>query len=145
MIGHPEPLRESPPEESVRQRLSTQAHIDTAPELALRRELWRAGLRYRVHVPIAGLPRRRPDIVFTRARLAVFVDGCFWHSCPQHAHLPRSNSDWWAWKLQANRERDRDTDRRLAELGWTAHRVWEHEDMSVAAQTIRDIVLNSRR
>lgn len=111
------------------------ARRDTAPELALRRELHRRGLRYRVEVRLPELPRRRMDIVFTRARLVVLVDGCFWHGCPVHATTARANAPYWSAKLAANRARDRDTDERLAAAGWTVLRVWEHEDpVEVAAR-----------
>jgi len=109
---------------------------DTAPELALRRELHRRGLRYRVEVRLPELPRRRMDIVFTKARLVVLVDGCFWHGCPQHATTARANADYWAAKLAANRNRDRDSDQRLTETGWTVLRVWEHEPPAHAADRV---------
>lgn len=95
------------------------------------------GLRYRVQVPVPGNRRRSIDIAFTRARLAVFVDGCFWHACPEHGTAPRTNSDWWQWKLTRNVERDRDTDRLLADAGWDVIRVWEHEDARAAAGRVR--------
>ncbi|ORI24360.1 very short patch repair endonuclease [Rhodococcus sp. 1168] len=108
-------------------RLSKQRRRDTGPELALRRELHRRGLRYFVdRAPLKGL-RRRADVVFPRHRVAVYVDGCFWHSCPVHATSPRNNAQWWTDKLAANVARDRDTDARLDAAGWTVVRVWEHE------------------
>ncbi|AMY20935.1 MULTISPECIES: very short patch repair endonuclease [Nocardiaceae] len=117
-------------------RLSKQRRRDTKPELALRRLLHAAGLRYRVdRAPLPGL-RRRADVVFTRARVAVYVDGCFWHSCPVHATHPRNNAQWWADKLAGNVARDRDTDRRLEEAGWTVVRIWEHEDPTAAAEKV---------
>lgn len=95
------------------------------------------GLRYRVQYKVPGLPRRRVDLAFTRLRVAVLVDGCFWHSCPLHCVVPKANREWWLWKFAANRARDEDTNRRLAELGWTVVRVWEHEvpDAAVARVT----------
>lgn len=117
-------------------RLSRQRRRDTKPELALRRLLHAAGLRYRVdRAPLPGL-RRRADVVFTRARVAVYVDGCFWHSCPVHATHPRNNAQWWADKLAGNVARDRDTDRRLEDAGWTVVRIWEHEDPATAAEKV---------
>lgn len=114
-----------------------QARRDTAPELALRRELHRRGRRFFVdRPPLAGL-RRRADLVFPRRRVAVYVDGCFWHSCPQHATRPKSNADWWAQKLAANVARDRDTDDRLTAAGWAVVRVWEHEDPTSAADRVQ--------
>ncbi|MGB3772775.1 MAG: very short patch repair endonuclease [Rhodococcus sp. (in: high G+C Gram-positive bacteria)] len=121
-------------------RLSKQRRRDTKPEMALRRELHRAGMRYLVDTaPLTGM-RRRADVVFTRRRVAVYVDGCFWHSCPVHATTPRNNAQWWADKLAGNVARDRDTDQRLEEAGWTVVRVWEHEDPAAAARHIIDVV-----
>ena len=88
--------------------------------------------------------RRRADIVFGPAKVAVYVDGCFWHSCPEHGTIPKNNRKWWIEKLEANVRRDRDTDRRLAEAGWLAIRVWEHEDMAEAAARIAT-TLDERR
>lgn len=122
--------------------MSRQASRDTAPEVSLRRNLHALGLRYRVHVrPLPEL-RRTADIVFTRAKVAVFVDGCFWHSCPEHATRPTANAAWWAAKLARNVERDEDTDRRLAEAGWLAVRVWEHEDPIAAGTRVAGAVRN---
>lgn len=114
---------------------------DTRPELALRSELHRRGLRFRIHA--AGLPGR-PDVVFTRARLAVFVDGCFWHGCPQHGVLPKSNREWWRAKLDRNIERDREKDEALVELGWRPMHVWEHEAPEEAADRV-ETAWRSRR
>lgn len=80
--------------------------------------------------------RRRADIVFTKARIAVFVDGCFWHSCPQHASSPKANSDWWQDKLARTIQRDRYTERALVEAGWLVLRVWEHEPEAQAAERV---------
>lgn len=122
--------------------MQRQGRRDTAPELALRRELWRRGLRYRVDVaPLAGM-RRRADIVFTRARVAVFVDGCYWHGCPLHASTPKANREWWVAKLAANVARDRDTEARLSALGWHVVRVWEHEVAADAADRVEREVRN---
>ena len=119
--------------------MERQSRRDTKPELALRRAVWRLGLRYRVDIaPIPG--RRRADLVFTRAKVAVYVDGCFWHSCPTHATIPKANREWWVAKLDTNVRRDRDTDRRLAEAGWTVIRVWEHEVVDAAAERIALVV-----
>lgn len=124
------------PEKTVGARYSKLARAATAPELALRRALYARGRRYRVQVRVDGLPRRSVDIVFPRQRLAVFVDGCFWHRCPDHGTDPRTNSDWWRWKLDRTVARDRDTDERLRSLGWHVMRVWEHEDADVAATRV---------
>jgi DNA mismatch endonuclease (patch repair protein) len=88
--------------------------------------------------------RRRVDIVFPRERVAVFVDGCFWHSCPDHATHPRANAEFWRSKLQRNVDRDRDTDGRLEALGWTVLRFWEHEDPGAAADRIEAVVRTVR-
>lgn len=98
---------------------------DTKPELAVRRLLHAAGLRYRVNHPV--LPRRTADIVFTRAKVAVFIDGCFWHGCPIHYQAPSANGNYWYAKATQNAARDADTTARLSELGWTVLRFWEHE------------------
>lgn len=100
---------------------------DTKPELAIRSAIHRLGLRYRVdHPPVRGL-RRRADIAFTRRRIAVFIDGCYWHGCPTHGTSPRRNADYWGPKLERNRQRDLDTNERLTTAGWTVLRFWEHE------------------
>jgi DNA mismatch endonuclease (patch repair protein) len=114
-------------------RMARMPRRSTGPELAIRRELHRRGLRFRVdHSALPG----RPDIVFTRARLAVFVDGCFWHRCPEHGTLPRNNSQWWLAKLDRNVARDRSKDATLAELGWRVIHVWEHEPPTAAADRV---------
>lgn len=109
---------------------------DTAAELALRRVLHRRGLRYRVDLAVLTGSRRRVDVVFPRQRVAVFVDGCFWHRCPRHGTTPIANARWWEAKLAANVARDRATDRALRRAGWTVIRVWEHEDPTRAARRI---------
>src|SRR5271166_2694159 len=116
------------------------ARRDTAPELALRRSLHRRGLRYYVHRrPLAGL-RREADIVFPRAKVAVFVDGCFWHGCPEHGRREHRTNGWyWPEKIERNRVRDRDTDAHLLAAGWVPIRVWEHEDSGKAADRISSV------
>jgi len=94
---------------------------------------------WRRHVKITSL-RVRPDFVFRAARVAVFVDGCFWHGCPEHGTWPKENADWWRGKIEANKRRDRDTDARLTAAGWTVIRVWEHEDLTQAADHIVETV-----
>lgn len=93
------------------------------------------GLRYRIDVTVPGT-RRRADIVFGRAKVAVFVDGCFWHGCPQHGTWPKANASWWRSKIEANRLRDRDTDAKLEAAGWTVLRFWEHADAAAAARKV---------
>jgi DNA mismatch endonuclease (patch repair protein) len=122
--------------------MQRQGRRDTAPELALRRAAWSRGLRYRVDVaPIPG--RRRADLVFTRAKVAVFVDGCFWHRCPEHATMPKRNQAWWRAKLDANVARDRAADRELLDAGWIVVRVWEHEEPEVAAACVEAAVASA--
>ena len=109
---------------------------DTKPEIALRSELHGRGLRFFVdRAPLAG-SRRRADIVFPRGRVAVYIDGCFWHGCPMHATWPKANAAWWREKIERNRARDVDTDAKLRAAGWIPVRVWEHEPASVAADSI---------
>lgn len=114
---------------------------DTVPELGLRSSLHARGLRFRkdFRLTVNGLAVR-PDIVFTRARVAVFVDGCFWHRCPLHAQAPKANGKWWREKLDRNVARDRRNDAALTEAGWTVIRVWEHESSADAAQLIDCVV-----
>lgn len=95
----------------------------TQPEQALRKALWRAGLRYRLHPKLPGTP----DFAFPGAKVAVFVDGCFWHSCPIHGRRPKSNEHFWSSKLSRNTARDRKVDSELANSGWLPLRLWEHE------------------
>lgn len=113
----------------------------SSPEIALRRSLHGSGLRYRLHV--RSLPGR-PDITFSTGKVAVFVDGCFWHACPEHGMLPRNNRDWWRQKLLANRRRDRAKDRELRALGWLPIHVWEHDDMHKAARSIAKLIQRRR-
>lgn len=120
--------------------MENQARRDTKPELAVRSAVWRRGLRYRVDFAPLPKMRRRADMVFTRAKVAVYIDGCFWHSCPEHATTPKANRDWWIEKLAANVRRDRDTDERLEVAGWTVVRIWEHEGPERAADRIQAAV-----
>jgi DNA (cytosine-5)-methyltransferase 1 len=129
--------------ELVRKRMTSTKRRNTKPELELRRALFRMGLRFRVDVPIDG-SRRRTDIVFRSDRLAVYVDGCFWHSCPEHGSVPKQNTEWWIDKLGANVARDADTDARLRNDGWTVLRFWEHEDPGVAAEVVAGELLALR-
>jgi DNA mismatch endonuclease, patch repair protein len=109
-----------------RQRSQCMSRIrakNTGPELAVRKALWALGTRYRIHCAIHG----RPDIVFVGARLAVFIDGCFWHGCPVHAVAPKTNRDFWNEKIRKNKTRDRNVRRSLEAEGWLVLRYWEHE------------------
>lgn len=114
---------------------------DTAAELRLRSELHARGLRFRKDLLVrAGKVRVHPDIVFTRAKVAVFLDGCFWHACPEHGTVPKSNVGYWQPKLAANVERDRRVNKALTADGWLVRRVWEHEDLDLVAAEIEPIV-----
>lgn len=113
---------------------------DTNPEMAIRRLAHAAGLRYRVDAkPLPDL-NRRADMVFTRARVAVFIDGCYWHGCPEHGTTATTNSAYWGAKIKGNRQRDEDTVRRLREQGWVVVRIWEHDDPRDAVQKLVSIV-----
>ncbi|MFJ7996950.1 very short patch repair endonuclease [Streptomyces sp. NPDC096310] len=121
---------------AVRAVMTANKGRDTKPERLLRSFLYRQGLRYRVNVrPLPDL-RRTADIVFPKARVAVFVDGCYWHGCPDHYRPATKRSDFWHKKIQGNQARDADTDSRLRERGWTVLRVWEHEAADAAAAKV---------
>lgn len=126
--GRPQPLNQT-----VRNQMKKMPRRSSGPEMELRRELFRRGIRYRVNY--RALPGT-PDLVFSRPRIAVFVDGCFWHGCPIHGSLPKNNREWWAEKLRRNRERDRCKDAELEALGWTVLHYWEHDDIDDAADEI---------
>lgn len=122
---------------TVSQRMSRQKTKDTGIEIAVRRILFAAGLRYRVHFPIPGMPRRSIDIAFTGPRLAIFIDGCFWHGCRLHKNIPATNRTAWGLKIAANQERDRQSDQHLMEARWTVLRFWEHvPPTDIAAEII---------
>ena len=130
------PIASSP---DVRSRLARQARRDTVPELRLRKALHRQGVRYFVDRPPLPNLRRRADIVFPRRRLAVFVDGCFWHCCPRHSNMPTNNRLFWENKLTANRLRDRLVTKALRKQGWLVVRIWEHDLSKGAVPQIRKI------
>lgn len=118
--------------------------MDTKPELALRSAVHRLGLRYRKHCrPLPDL-RCIADFGFHREKVAVFVDGCFWHGCPVHGSRPTTNTSYWSSKIERNQERDRRNGRRLAAAGWRVVRVWEHEAPEVAASRVAAAVLERR-
>ncbi|MEU1475921.1 very short patch repair endonuclease [Streptomyces sp. NPDC005760] len=129
---------------AVSARMSRQASRNTQPELTVRRLLHAEGLRYRVHYPVPGMPRRSMDIAFSKLRIAVFLDGCYWHGCPQHATHPRANAEWWRSKLERNVARDRETTDHLTAAGWTVLRFWEHESADDVAHRI-EATVQSRR
>jgi DNA mismatch endonuclease (patch repair protein) len=121
---------------AVSSQMRRQRTRDTPVELALRSELHRRGVRFRVHRRLLNDVRREVDIVIPRCRIAVLVDGCFWHGCPVHGTVPKNNAEFWQRKLAENRKRDLDTDVRLTEVGWAVVRVWEHEAPGEAASEI---------
>ncbi len=141
---------EALPPESTASSLEVRASMrgnrgkDTGPELLLRSLLHRRGMRYRVDTrPIAEV-RRRADLVFPRDRVAVFVDGCFWHGCPDHYRPATKNADFWREKINGNRARDAETNERLTAAGWTIIRVWEHDDPAQAANQVENAVRRKR-
>ena len=132
----------SSPEASRRMQRVRQK--STSAEHALRRELHARGLRYRLHVRVLTKPRRVADVTFSGLRVAVFVDGCFWHGCPQHATWPKQNAEFWRAKIEANMARDADTDERLRAEGWKVIRVWAHEAPARVAAQVATIVEKRR-
>lgn len=131
--------------ERVRNQMASQRTVDTEPEVALRRELHARGLRFRKNWKPEKDLRCTPDIAFTRARVLVFVDGCFWHSCPAHGGIPRANQEWWAAKLASNTMRDRRWDQELSQRGWLVVRVWEHEEADTAADRVVEFLNVAQR
>jgi len=131
--------------EAARLRMQRQNRKDTAPELAVRRAVHARGLRYFVHRrPLPDL-RRTADLVFPTQRVAVFVDGCFWHGCPEHGRREvRQNTWYWPEKIASNRRRDADTDEQLQARGWLSVRAWEHEDPDAVADAIESLVRSRR-
>lgn len=118
---------------------------DTAPELAVRHLLHAHGFRYRVDFPPLAGVRRTADIVFPGPRVAVFIDGCFWHSCPEHGHNVDTNASYWGPKLARNRERDLETSDILIANGWLPVRFWAHEDPVMIADQIEWLVRSRRK
>jgi DNA mismatch endonuclease (patch repair protein) len=117
---------------------------DTGPEQAIRSALHRHGLRFRKHAsPLRGL-RCQVDAVFSREKVAVFVDGCFWHGCPEHGRVPKDRNGYWAAKLGRNMERDQRNNKALSDAGWLVLRYWEHEDPAQVALDVRSAVLSRR-
>jgi len=130
--------------ERIRVRMSKTKRRDTKPEVELRSALFELGLRYRVDVAING-SRQKSDIVFSADKVVVYVDGCFWHGCPEHGTIPKQNRQWWIDKLGANRARDANTNEKLGADGWTVLRFWEHDDPIVAAAAIHKTIMSARR
>ena len=133
MVGKTSSWASSP---AVRRNMQANRARDTGPELAIRSALFARGLRYRVN--LAPLPdtRRTADIAFTRAKVAVFVDGCFWHGCPEHHSVSKTNPEYWSKKVLENRRRDADTDTRLTAAQWISVRIWEHESVEEGVRKI---------
>lgn len=114
---------------------------NTKPEVKLRKALWALGLRYRIKSTLPG----RPDIVFPSARLVIFVDGCFWHGCPEHFKSPRTNTEFWETKIRRTQQRDRIAEYALNQLGWRVMRIWEHDVRKCADAFVQEIVAAVRR
>lgn len=136
-----------PPIPEVQRRMSAQRRESTEPELRIRRRLFGEGLRYRCGLPVPGKPRRSVDIAFTRWKVAVFVDGCFWHGCPEHFIPPKANATWWHEKIAANQRRDAETTAILSAAGWRVVRIWEHVSTDDAIDVIRrelDLARNAK-
>ncbi|WP_390688447.1 very short patch repair endonuclease [Rhizobium bangladeshense] len=133
----PKPAASHP---AVAKRMSRQRVADTGVELRVRRALFAEGFRYRKQVAVPGFPRRSIDIAFPRKRLAVFLDGCFWHGCSEHKSTPRSNDRWWASKIEENRRRDLETTAALTACGWTVLRFWEHDAPEKVVTAVRAVL-----
>ena len=125
---------------ATRRAMQANRRRDTGPEMAIRRLVHASGLRYRVDARPTPTARYSADMIFTRARVAVFIDGCFWHGCAEHYRAPASNTTYWAGKVTRNRERDRLANEALRSAGWTVVRVWEHEVPESAARRIEAAV-----
>lgn len=124
----------------ARRTMQANRRRDTKPELRLRSEVHRRGLRYRVDVQPVRTIRSRADLVFTPVKVAVFVDGCFWHGCPHHRVAPKTNASYWTAKIEGNMSRDRRVTEGLEREGWTVLRIWEHEDPLEAADRVEATV-----
>lgn len=116
----------------------------TGPEIAIRKELFKRGLRYRVQYPVPGYSRRSIDIAFPGTKVAVFIDGCFWHGCKAHRNIPEHNRAWWEEKIESNRARDRETDAHLRTLGWEVLRYWEHDSQDDIIPKVIQVVLERK-
>jgi len=130
----------APSSEAALKRMKAAKPKDTAPEKALRSALHRKGLRFRIDEKTVKDLNRKADIVFRSAKVAVFVDGCFWHGCPIHGTQAKANAEFWSFKIRQNQERDVDTTKRLEEAGWKVIRVWEHENPEKASEKIYKII-----
>ena len=136
--------RVQPSSSEASRRMAKVRKKGTEAELALRRELFRRGLRYRVGFQVLKRPGRVADVAFPGFKIAVFVDGCFWHGCPEHATWPKQNADFWRHKIETNRARDAETDVKLRAIGWKVLRISEHEPPAAAAESVFRLVVESR-
>ena len=134
-----------PSSESVSRRMRNTRRRDTPVEIRVRTLLQESRLHFEVDRSISGVTRARPDLVFPTERVAVFLDGCFWHSCPEHGTTPHANRRWWIEKLSANVERDRRHDQELTAAGWLVLRFWEHEAPELVAEEVERLVRGRRK
>jgi DNA mismatch endonuclease, patch repair protein len=141
--GEPHP-RSPATDPAVSRRMRATRRRDTSAEMRIRSALHRRGWRYRVDRRVEPDVRGRPDLAFTRERVAVFIDGCFWHGCPDHFSKPRTRTAWWSEKISQNRVRDRRTTVALEERGWTVLRIWEHSPTAEAVEQIEAALSASR-
>lgn len=130
--------------QGVRKSMQANTGRDTKPELELRQAVHALGLRYFVNRRPIRAVRRTADLVFPRLKLAIFLDGCFWHGCPEHHTVAKTNAAFWAEKVEGNRRRDGDTNAMLAAAGWTVLRIWEHEPSGEGARRVADAVSELR-
>ncbi|MDX3100461.1 very short patch repair endonuclease [Nonomuraea angiospora] len=144
MAEEPLPPESTASSPEVRASMRGNRGKDTEPELALRKLLYQRGLRYRVNAqPLAEI-RRKADVVFLADRVAVFVDGCFWHGCPEHYRPSTRNAEFWREKIEGNKARDAETTEQLVAAGWTVIRIWEHEDPAAAADKVGHVITRLR-
>lgn len=138
--AHARGLYPAPLNEGRSRNMRANRRTDTKPEIALRAALHRLGYRFRkdLRFQVGGV-RVRPDIVFTRRRVAIFIDGCFWHACPEHGTLPKNNREWWREKLRRNTERDHEKDEALDAQGWLVVHIWEHVPTADAADAVESL------
>jgi DNA mismatch endonuclease (patch repair protein) len=130
---------------AVRKSMQSNRSRDTLLEVRVRSALHKAGLRFRKNIrPVPGF-RCSADVVFPGERVAVFIDGCFWHSCPTHQSVPQTNADWWRAKLDATKERDRMNTRLLQQAGWSVLRVWEHESVPDIVASVQRVLVAARQ
>jgi DNA mismatch endonuclease (patch repair protein) len=143
--AHERGLYPAPRDEARSRNMQANRRADTKPETRLRSALHRRGLRFRkdLLVRLEGGVRVRPDVVFTARKVAVFVDGCFWHVCPDHGRYPATNDWYWSPKLRRNMERDRIVNAALRDANWRVIRIWEHEDLECAVSAIERVVRSS--